>query len=128
MTAIETAAAASLDLGVLLGDWLNTNAEGGISRIVCEPAEGGRMTVHCYGRCVPRDRDWGLADAPVFGFEFDASQAGAFSAVYDFGFQEVRLQANVKAGVLVVVTLTRFRDGSGRGNYFHREFYYRAAP
>jgi len=135
MSAIEPAAAISLDLTALLGDWRNTNATGGIARIVCEPTHQGQiqgqnqgeMTIHCYGRCVPVDRDWGTTAARVFAFEFEARQGGAFSAVYDFGFEEVRLQANVKAGVLVVVTLNRFRDDSGRGNYFNREFYYRSA-
>jgi hypothetical protein len=125
MSAIQPAASTSLDLSVLLGDWRNTNALGGISRIVCEPAAEGRMTVHCYGRCLPQDRDWGVVDAPVFAFEFEGKEAGAFSAVYDFGFEEVRLQVNVKAGVLVVVTLNRFNDDSGRVNYFNREFFYR---
>jgi hypothetical protein len=129
VSSTEAAAATSLDLSVLLGDWRNTNAAGGISRIVCEPAADGRMTVHCYGYCLreglPHDRDWGVVDAPVFAFEFEGKEAGAFSAVYDFGFEEVRLQVNVKAGVLVVVTLNRFNDDSGRVNYFNREFFYR---
>jgi hypothetical protein len=128
MTAIETAAAASLDLSQLLGDWRNTNAAGGISRIVCEASNDGAATIRCEGRCLPRDRDWGPVIARIFAFEFDSQTAGAFYAVYDFGFEEVRIQANVKAGVLVVVTLNRFRDDSGRGNYFNREFYYRATP
>jgi len=125
MSAIEPAAGTSLDLSVLLGDWRNTNAAGGIARIVCAEAGDGRMTVQCFGRCLPDDRDWGVVDAPVFGFEFDARQAGAFYALFDFPFEEVRMQANVKAGVLVVVTLNRFRDDSGRSNYFNREFFYR---
>lgn len=128
MTAIDPAAATSLDLSVLLGDWRNTSAAGGIARIVCRPAAEGRMTVQCYGRCLPHDRDWGLAGAAVFAFELDGKQAGAFFATYTFPFEDVRLQANVKAGVLVVVTLNRFHDDSGRANYFNREFFYRAQP
>jgi hypothetical protein len=124
MSVAETATGAALDLSILLGDWLNTNAAGSIARIICEPFGEGRMTVHCYGRAA-RDIDWGLVDAPVYAFAFDGKQAGAFSAVVDLGFEEVRLQANVKAGVLVVATFNRFRDGSGRSNYFQREFFYR---
>jgi hypothetical protein len=125
MTAMASEIAAALDLGVLLGDWRNTNAAGSISRIVCQPAAPGKMTVHCYGRCLPETRDWGVAEAPVFAFTFDGKEAGAFSARYDFGFEEVRMQANVKAGVLVVATFNSFRDESGRSNYFDREFFYR---
>jgi hypothetical protein len=120
MTITEVASSTALDLAVLLGDWRNTNPAGGIARIVCE-ARGDGMTVHCSSSV----RDWGVADAPVYAFTFDSGEAGAFSAVYDFGFEEVRLQANVKLGVLVVVTLNRFADDSGRCNYFNREFFYR---
>jgi hypothetical protein len=124
MSATESAAATALDRAILVGDWRNTNTNGGISRIVCAEAGEG-LTVHCYGRALPHDRDWGAVDAPVFAFEFDATQAGAFLAIFDLGFEEVRMQANVKGGVLVVVTLNRFRDDSGRANYFNREFFYR---
>lgn len=128
MTALDHEAAAALDLRTLAGDWRNTNASGGIKRIVCEPTGDGGMTVRCYGRCEPESRDWGTVGAKLFAFEFDGTEAGAFSAVFDFGFEEVSLQANVKQGVLVVVTLNQFRDDSGRANYFHREFFYRSAP
>lgn len=121
MTSIAMENAVSLDLGVLLGDWRNTNAAGRIARIVCEPAGDGRMRVHSY----ERTNDWGSVDAPVFAFTFESDQAGAFLAIYDLGSEEVRMQANVKSGVLVVVTLTRFLDESGRSNYFDREFFYR---
>ena len=127
MSLMEVVATAALELSVLLGEWRNTNAEGGISRIVCEPAGEGRMTIHCYANFGPEIRDWGNADAPVFAVTFDGRQAGAFSAVYDFGFEEVRLQANVKSGVLVVASFNRFRDESGRSNYFGREFFYRVS-
>jgi hypothetical protein len=123
MSVMEVDAAAALDLSVLLGDWRNTNAEGGLARIVCEPAGDGRLTIHCYAGV----RDWGNADAPVFALTFDARHAAAFSAVYDFGFEEVRLQANVKLGVLVVASFNRFRDDSGRSDYFGREFFYRVS-
>jgi hypothetical protein len=121
MTALDSGRATAIDLSVLLGDWRNTNANGTIARIVCEPSGDGKMNV----RCFTGERDWGVIKAPVFAFEFDSSQAGAVYALYDFGSEEVRLQANVKAGVLVVVTLNRFRDDSGRSNYFNREFFYR---
>jgi hypothetical protein len=120
----EVARRTSLDLSLFLGDWRNTNPSGGIGRIVCTAAGDGRMTVHCSSSC----RDWGVAGAPVFAFTFDSDEAGAFAAVYDFGFEEVRLQANVKLGVLVVATFNSFNDDSGRSNYFNREFFYRIAP
>lgn len=124
MSATESVTATALDRAMLTGDWRNTNTNGGISRIVCEESGAG-LTVRAYGRALPHDRDWGPVEAPVFAFEFDSTQAGAFLAIFDLGFEEVRMQANVKGGVLVVVTLNRFRDDSGRANYFNREFFYR---
>jgi hypothetical protein len=56
---------------------------------------------------------------------FDCRDALAFNCVFDLGVKDVRLQANIKAGVLVIVFLTRFHDE--RANVFTREFYYRSA-
>lgn len=123
MSITEIAAATMLDLSVLTGDWRNTNPAAGIERIVCTADKDGRLIVHCSSSV----RDWGTVIAPVYGFEFDSDKAGAFLAVYDFGFEEVRMQANVKLGVLVVATFNAFRDDSGRSNYFNREFFYRIA-
>jgi hypothetical protein len=125
MSATETAVATALDFSVLLGDWRNTNRDGGIARIVCSTGRDGGLRVQCYGRVDPSPRDWGTVEAPVFAFTFDSTQGGAFLAIFDLGFLEVRLQANVKAGVLVVATFNRFDDESGRSNYFEREFFYR---
>jgi hypothetical protein len=114
-------AAAALDLSVLLGDWRNTNPAAGIARIIIEPNGDGRVRVHCSSGV----RDWGTVVAPVFAFDFDGDTAGAFFAVYDFDFAQVRVQGNVKQGVLVVATFNAFKDDSGRSNYFNREFFYR---
>ena len=106
----------ALDPAVLLGDWRNTNAKGGIPRIVVEPLEGNRVRVTALDH---------TTEAPTFAFTFDSSEAGAFNAKFDRGHQRIHMQANVKLGVLVVVTLTEFTDRSGRSNYFDREFYHR---
>jgi hypothetical protein len=152
MTAIEITAA-SLDLSILLGDWRNTNAGGGIARIVCRNGDGGEMVVQAWGNGseqrvagsgqellpaasapLPAEglnangmNDWGTVPAPVYAFTFESKQAGAFNAVFDLGYEEVHLQANVKAGVLVVASFNRFKDRSGRSNYFDREFFHRVS-
>lgn len=126
MTAIDITAA-SLDLGILLGDWRNTNAEGAIARIVClDNGRDGVIDVHCYGVHGDGVKDWGSVSARVYSFTFDSREAGAFHAVFDLGGEEkVHLQANVKSGVLVVATFNRVLDRSGRTNYFDREFFHR---
>ncbi len=124
MTAIA-ATATRLDLSVILGDWRNTNAAGRVSRIVVTVNDNGGVDVQAFGRFADGDSDWGTVAASVYSFTFEEYAAGAFLAKFDFDGACVRLQANTKAGVLVVVELVEFRDGSGRSNFFDREFYYR---
>ena len=118
MTAVDSTAAA-LDTSALLGDWRNTNANGTIMRIQVEDRRS-RLSGQAGLPVLHVSCEWGEVEAPVFAFEFDGKQAGAFYALYERGGEELRLQANVKLGVLVVVTLF-----SGRSNYFNREFFYR---
>jgi hypothetical protein len=47
-----------------------------------------------------------------------------FEAHCDLGFMETHLAANVKYGVLVIQTYNAFKDGTGRGCYFTREFFH----
>jgi hypothetical protein len=117
--------AAGLDLGVLVGDWRNTNAEGSIARIVCTPNDGGTLDVRAYGRHSGSPADWGSVPAFVYAFTFEEQAAGAFRARFELGVARVDLQANVKLGVLVVVELLAFLDDSGRSNFFDREFFHR---
>lgn len=115
-----------LDPSLLVGDWRNTNRAGGIDRIVCEAAHSG-LQVRCFGRLRDAVCEWGSVPAHAYSFQFDVRIAGAFSALYDLNFIEIHVQANVKAGVLVVASFNHFKDGSGRSSYFDREFFHRIA-
>jgi len=124
---VTAPAVTGLDPGVLVGDWRNTNAEGSIARIVCTLRDGGSVDVRAYGRYARYDgtpADWGSVPASVYAFTFDERAAGAFRARFELGEARVDLQANVKLGVLVVVELITFLDGSGRSNFFDREFFH----
>lgn len=111
----------TVDPQPLLGAWYNTNpAARGIARIDLEQA-GGAFTARVQGV----GADWGRTPAIPFAHDASSRAAMAFSAAYDFGFQQVELQANVKQGVLVVASFNRFADGDPRSSYFTREFFYR---
>ena len=121
MTALAEISVA-LDPSALLGSWQNTNiASRGIPRI--DVTAGAPLTIHVFAA---GDHDWGTVSAPLFTDSIDSKEAMAFSAVYDLGYADVHLQANIKGGVLVVATFNRIKDDSGRSSYFMREFYYRA--
>ena len=106
------------------GDWTTTNgATKGITRIRIARRDGG-LVVHAFGASQPDLSDWGETQAEVFIEAGDPSRIRAFRAVYDFGFLETHLQAKTEKGVLVVASFNRFKDQSGRSNYFSREFFY----
>lgn len=114
-------AAVRLDVSALTGAWHNTNRDTrGIARFIVTPRADGGVDVVSFGTAA-----WPLTPATVYGDHLDTREAMAFSAIVDLGYADVHLQANIKGGVLVVATFNRFRDGSGRSNYFMREFYYR---
>ncbi|HEX7155106.1 MAG TPA: hypothetical protein VF618_26785 [Thermoanaerobaculia bacterium] len=97
-----------MNVAPLLGTWLNTNAHSrGITRIDVHEEDGMLRIV---------TKDFEATSLPYSIDGFDSQDALAFST--DTG--TVRLQANIKGGVLVVAALTR-----GDVNLWVREFYYR---
>ena len=114
-----------IDASMFLGSWTSTNRDTqGIARLLIRD-DGGQLAVRGFGACVPSLCDWGEARADVFADSPDSTRAYSFVARFDHGFKETSLQAKVEKGVLVVANFNRFKDGSGRANYFSREFFFR---
>lgn len=115
----------SLDLRPLTGIWTNTNpASRGIVRLEVTERDGG-LRVRVFGAGSPAPTDWGEAPASVLYSDGLRSRKGhAFLASFDFGFLESHLQCNLSQGLLIVAAFNAFKDGSGRSNYFSREFYH----
>jgi hypothetical protein len=107
-------------------DWISfTRLSYGIAQ-VCTRRVGDTLMVGAAGAGEPRPGDWGeVAADGVFalptptGFAFmatfDGSATGAATSC--------RLYTNQAHGVLAVHGFHRFTDGSGRRDYFTREFY-----
>lgn len=114
-----------LDVSSLVGLWRNTtSASTGIVTIqIREEREG--LAVRSFGAGKTSLVDWGETSAKVYAKDWVSTEAMAFYACFDAGELSCHLQANVKQGVLVVAYFTVFNDGSGRSNYFSREFYYK---
>lgn len=123
--AAESAAPAEIDPTPLLGEWLNTNTSTrGLEKVLIS-RNGGDVLIRVFGAWSPLSRDWGEARADVlYSTGVQSSDVMAFTATYDFGFLETRLEANLSLGLLVIANLNTFRDRSGRSNYFSREFFY----
>lgn len=110
----------------LFGDWLNTNPDSaGIVRLRIEDDGHRAAVLRAWGARTPHPVEWGPTSAALFALASESRLAKAFSATYELNDVAIKLQANIKQGVLVVASFTEFKDDSGRSSYFHREFYYR---
>jgi hypothetical protein len=113
------------DSSSLVGLWRNTNS-GSLGIPIIEISERNEgLAVHAFGTGEQGQVDWGETPAKAYAKDWLSTEAMAFSACFESQAINCHLQANVKQGVLVVAYFTIFSDGSGRSNYFCREFYYK---
>ncbi len=117
-------AGANVDLSHFLGTWINTFRDTrSITRFVLAQANSGyTIAAHVSGGV----GDLGAAEVVPFAPNVDSRQADGFTVRYDFGFLEMSLAAYYTKGLIVVSQYTRFKDQSGRPDYFNREFFFRA--
>jgi hypothetical protein len=120
-----TAPGGKLDSELLVGLWYATDKKAtGVVRLELRQHEDALM-VRAFGAGAVEPYDWGEINATAYGSGVTATDAMAFSAVYDFGFLVTILAAYAKQGILVLDTFNTFTDSSGRSNYFSREFFHR---
>jgi len=117
---------APLDLTPILGTWLNCDkgASGAILRMQLVERDR-KLTIRVLGATDAGPHDWGEGAVQAYANSVTGTEAWAFIARYDFGFMETSLFAYVKTGILVQTSYSVFRDGSGRANYWTREFFHR---
>ena len=109
----------------LTGTWYATDHQAtGVVRLELRQQDDG-LKVRAFGAGSVEPYDWGEITATAYGASVAATEAMAFSAVYDFGFLVTILAAYAKQGILVLDTFNTFTDASGRSNYFSREFFHR---
>jgi len=115
--------AAPIDLTALHGRWVNSNPDSsGIARMVMSGKNGGlALQVSAIG---PDGLiDWGTVDVTILTSGPSSRVAAGFTCRYDFGFVEIRLQAMILKGLIVLAELHRFKDDSKRVDYFVREYF-----
>lgn len=74
---------------------------------------------------VPAANDWGTTTVEIYNEIGAVSEPAKIKARYDLASMDVELHGWVKQGVLVLALFRRFKDESGRSDYFDREFFYR---
>ena len=113
---------AALDPAAVDGDWISvTRRSYGVSRVRTR-LTGDTLLVCAAGGGEPRPGDWGEAAADGV-YALRIGTGFAFRATFDGAATSSRLQTNQVHGVLAVHGFHRFTDGSGRRDYFTREFY-----
>ena len=107
----------------LIGTWINSNPNtSGIARIVIS-SSGGNLSLRAYAVSPEGLIDWGSVDINAFASTPTSDVAAGFTCLYDLGFAEARLQAMIMKGLLVLAQLQKFKDDSGRVDYFVREYF-----
>ena len=124
MVGDEQTGGGSVDPSPLVGTWLSTDKKTrGIAKLILSQRDGA-LKVQAFGACEPAPCDWGEVEGTAFSSGVSSPEAMAFTAFYDFGFMETSLAVYLKGGILVLDSFNAFKDGSGRSNYFSREFYH----
>lgn len=110
----------------LSGEWVSVSPRTrGITRIVITPEQDG-YSVEAWGRCHPRDCEWGRTNLTTLGKSVeDRSFTGGF-AVWQPRFASKYLLFSLDRRMLRVETVTIFRDRSGRASYQSVEYLRRA--
>jgi len=112
-----------IDRGALIGNWINSNPDtNSIARVKVFEADG-KLQLQAFAVGPDGFIDWGTTTADVFAAG-PASRTGAgVAATFNLRFAEVRLQAMIMKGLLVLAQFHLFKDDSGRTSYFMREYY-----
>jgi hypothetical protein len=123
-----------LDLTPVLGEWVSTTGlTGGVARFRAREHDGS-LLVDASGYGVPGDHDWGgvLGEVQACGFANTLRPGpdhafAAFVASFDGTEVRTRLESYLALGLATGHSFHRFAQGSGRRDYFTREFYIAAA-
>ena len=120
---IGSKATGAVNTSDLIGTWINSNPNtSGIARIVISRSNGN-LSLRAYAVSPEGLIDWGSVDINVFASTPVSEVAAGFTCLYDFGFAEARLEGMIMKGLLVLAQLQRFKDKSGRVDYFVREYF-----
>ena len=111
-----------MELGALLGTWINSNPDTKSVALVKATDSNGRLTLQVSAVGPDGFVDWGLADAEVFAAAPDSQVGAGFTCRYEFGFGETRLQGMIMKGLLVLAQFHLFNDNE-RESYFLREYF-----
>jgi hypothetical protein len=115
-----------IDRSALVGNWINSNPDtNSIARLNVFETDG-KLKLQAFAVGQEGLTDWGMTTVAVFATGPASREGAGFTATFDFGFAEARLQAMIMKGLLVLAEFHLFKDDSKRPSYFLREYYARS--
>ena len=112
-----------MELGALLGTWINSNPDTHSVAVVKAMALDGKLKLQVSAVGPDGFIDWGVADAQVFAASPESHAGAGFTCRYEFGHGETRLQGMIMKGLLVLAQFHLFKDDTDRESYFLREYF-----
>lgn len=107
----------------LVGEWVNANPDTtSIARLTIYE-DGGQLRLRVFAIGPKGLIDWGVAELTLFSSSPSSSTTSGFTCAYDFGFAETGIKGMIMKGLLVLAQFHRFKDDSGRADYFVREYF-----
>lgn len=113
----------NMELGALLGTWINSNPDTSSIARVEATDKNGKLELRISAVGPAGFIDWGTADAQVFAATPASNVGAGFTCRYDFGGAETRLQGMIMKGLLVLAQFHLFPDNADRESYFLREYF-----
>jgi hypothetical protein len=111
-----------LELGTLVGTWINSNPDTHSVALVKASESGGQLKLQVSAVGANGLIDWGVADAQVFAATPESHAGAGFTCRYVFDHGETRLQGMIMKGLLVLAQFHLFNDNA-RESYFLREYF-----
>jgi hypothetical protein len=107
------------DASDFFGIWVNGSADNsGIVRVIVQPGDGAKITIHLFGRCGDKECDWGTQPAQAYASDPAANDVRSIAADFNTGYGHKRLTITTAVGhALRFDVQTDFSDGSARSNY-----------
>ena len=112
-----------MELGALVGTWINSNPDTHSVALVKATDSGGNLRLQVSAVGPDGFVNWGAANAEVFAATPDSHTGTGFTCRYQFAHGETRLQGMIMKGLLVLAQFHLFNDESKRESYFLREYF-----
>lgn len=111
-----------MELGALVGTWINSNPDTHSVALVKATDAHGQLKLQVSAVGPDGLIDWGCVNADVFAATPESHAGAGFTCSYLFDYGETRLQGMIMKGLLVLAQFHLFNDDE-REPYFLREYF-----